>query len=205
MAESRAFHAGYDDFAAKSSSKEAATTGISAAPSRGVDSQQYVSFKARSEAFDFAVAREATGKPGTSPQPPETPMSVGAKDMDSVNVSPKQPFTPSHKEPKGPRSLPGDSDERNISQHIASSEYALGNCYKGDAGTPIAVKPGPHFEPLEEAGRHQQRTHKTKVTSLDPPIKMYNYFEKSVLQQDKESSLKYAQQLSKKTAKSIII
>lgn len=58
--------------------------------------------------------------------------------------------------------------------------------------------------PLEEAGRRQPRVQKSRVTSLDPPIKLYNYFEKSVLQQDKESSVQYAQQLSKKTAESII-
>lgn len=204
LVESRAFCPGYDGLAAESSSKEAATTGISAAPSRGVDSLRHAGFKARSEAFDFMAAREASGKPGTSPQPPDSSMSAGAKDSDSVHASPKKLFTPSHKEQKGPHSLPGDSDEPDASQHIASSEYALGNCYKVDAGTPVVAKPVPHFEPLDDSGRHQQRTHKTKITSLDPPIKMYNYFEKSVLQQDTESGLKYAQQLSKKTAKSII-
>lgn len=77
LAEPRNFYPGLED-AAKSSSKEAATTtGVTAAYSRGMDSMQLAGVgQPRSEPFDFATVREASSaKPGTSP-PPDSAMSA---------------------------------------------------------------------------------------------------------------------------------
>ena len=88
VADARKLHPGFDDPAAKGSSKDAATTaGASAPHSSGMDSMQLAGLiQARHEASDFvAVAEAFEGKPGTSPLPPETTMSAEeAEDSDSV-------------------------------------------------------------------------------------------------------------------------
>ena len=72
-----------------------------------------------------------------------------------------------------------------------------------EAGKSFVKKPV-HADALEGIGPEQMRTRKAKLASLEPPIKMCNYFEKTGAQQDKESRFNCVQQLTKKKAKSII-
>ena len=165
--------------------------------------------QARSDVLDLAALNQgASSKPGTSPPPSDTSLSAHCgKDIESVDASLKKPFTPGQSEPHHgvSRSLPSDEEREFAPKHkVTASEQAPTRNGKADPGTPLVAKPGQPLVPLEEAVWKQPRVQKSRVTSLDPPMKLYNYFEKSGLQQDKESGAQYAQQLSKKTAESII-